>query len=54
MNTLRTPWEIELDGAIFFFEDYYLPPYQADGILTQLAQTGKLTDDLDGLRGQPC
>jgi muramoyltetrapeptide carboxypeptidase len=47
MNTLRTPWEIELDGAILFFEDYYLPPYQADGILTQLAHAGKLA----GVRG---
>ena len=47
MQTLGTPWEIELEGAILFFEDYYLPPYQADGILTQLAHTSKLT----GVRG---
>jgi len=47
MQTMGTPWEIELDGAILFFEDYYLPPYQADGILTQLALAGKLT----GVRG---
>jgi muramoyltetrapeptide carboxypeptidase len=47
MQTLGTPWEIELDGAILFFEDYYLPPYQADAVLTQLAHTGKLT----GVRG---
>ncbi len=47
MQTLGTPWEIDLDGAIFFFEDYYLPPYQADGILTQLAHAGKLA----GVRG---
>ena len=43
-QTMGTPWEIELDGAIFFFEDYYLPPYQLDGILTQLAQAGKLRE----------
>jgi muramoyltetrapeptide carboxypeptidase len=47
MQTMGTPWEIELDGVILFFEDYHLPPYQADGILTQLAHTGKLT----GVRG---
>ena len=47
MQTMGTPWEIDLDGAIFFFEDYHLPPYQADGFLTQLAQAGKL----DGVRG---
>jgi muramoyltetrapeptide carboxypeptidase len=47
MQTMGTPWEIELDGTILFFEDYYLPPYQADGILTQLAHAGKLA----GVRG---
>jgi muramoyltetrapeptide carboxypeptidase len=41
-QTLATPWEIELEGAILFFEDYHLPPYYLDGILTQLAQAGKL------------
>jgi muramoyltetrapeptide carboxypeptidase len=47
MQTMGTPWEIELDGTILFFEDYYLPPYHLDGILTQLAHAGKLT----GVRG---
>ena len=42
MQTMGTPWEIELDGAILFFEDYHLPPYYLDGILTQLAHAGKL------------
>ena len=42
MQTMGTPWEIELDDAILFFEDYYLPPYQLDGFLTQLAHAGKL------------
>jgi muramoyltetrapeptide carboxypeptidase len=46
-QTMGTPWEIDLDGSLFFFEDYYLPPYQLDGILTQLAQAGKLA----GVRG---
>jgi len=41
-QTLATPWEIELEDAILFFEDYHLPPYYLDGILTQLAHAGKL------------
>ncbi len=41
---LGTPWEIDLEGTIFFFEDYYLAPYRADGILTQLAHSGKLAE----------
>jgi muramoyltetrapeptide carboxypeptidase len=43
-QTMGTPWEIELEGAILFFEDYHLPPYYLDGILTQLAQAGKLRE----------
>jgi muramoyltetrapeptide carboxypeptidase len=42
MQTLGTPWEIDLDGAIFFFEDYKSAPYYVDGQLTQLAHAGKL------------
>lgn len=47
MQTLATPWEIELDGAILFFEDVRCPPYAVDGNLVQLAHAGKL----DGLAG---
>jgi muramoyltetrapeptide carboxypeptidase len=46
-HTMGTPWEISLDGAIFFFEDYKAPPYYIDGMLTQLAHAGKL----DGVVG---
>ena len=42
MQTMGTPWEIELDGAILFFEDVHSPPYYVDGQLVQLAQAGKL------------
>jgi len=42
MQTMGTPWEIELDGAIFFFEDVKAPPYYVDGFLTQLRHAGKL------------
>ncbi len=47
MQTMGTPWEIELDGAILFFEDTHCPPYYIDGNLLQLAQAGKL----DGVAG---
>jgi muramoyltetrapeptide carboxypeptidase len=42
LQTMGTPWEIELDGAILFFEDYKAPPYYVDGMLTQLRLAGKL------------
>jgi muramoyltetrapeptide carboxypeptidase len=42
IQTMGTPWEVELDGAILFFEDYKAPPYYVDGALTQLKHAGKL------------
>jgi muramoyltetrapeptide carboxypeptidase len=42
MQTMGTPWEIELDDAILFFEDYKAPPYYVDGLLDQLRHAGKL------------
>jgi muramoyltetrapeptide carboxypeptidase len=42
MQTMGTPWEIDFDGAILFFEDYKAPPYYVDGMLTQLGHAGKL------------
>ncbi|HLK45713.1 MAG TPA: LD-carboxypeptidase, partial [Acidimicrobiales bacterium] len=47
LQTLGTPWELETDGAILFFEDTDAPPYYVDGQLTQLRHAGKL----DGLLG---
>ena len=47
MQTMGTPWEIELDGCILFFEDYKAPPYFVDGFLDQLRNAGKL----DGVAG---
>jgi muramoyltetrapeptide carboxypeptidase len=41
-ETLGTPWEIDLDGAILFFEDVHAPPWHVDGMLTQLHNAGKL------------
>ncbi len=42
LQTMGTPWEIDLDGAIFFFEDVDAPAWYVDGMLTQLRQAGKL------------
>jgi muramoyltetrapeptide carboxypeptidase len=42
LQTMGTPWEIELDGCIFFFEDVDAPAWYVDGMLTQLRQSGKL------------
>jgi muramoyltetrapeptide carboxypeptidase len=42
MRTIGTPWEMDLEGAILFFEDYDWPPYEIDGALTQLGHTGTL------------
>ena len=41
-ETLATPWELELDGCILFFEDVHCPPWHVDGMLTQLRSAGKL------------
>jgi muramoyltetrapeptide carboxypeptidase len=42
LQTMGTPWEVELEGCIFFFEDYDAPPWYVDGMLTQLGHAGKL------------
>src|SRR5919112_44999 len=41
-ETVGTPWEFALDGAILFFEDVHAPPWHVDGMLTQLHNAGKL------------
>ena len=43
LQTMGTPWEIDLDGCIFFFEDYDAPAWYVDWMLTQLKQAGKLS-----------
>jgi muramoyltetrapeptide carboxypeptidase len=45
--TIGTPWEPDLDGAIFFFEECNSAPIQIDRALLHLEQVGKL----DGVRG---
>ncbi len=41
-ESLATPWEVDLDGCILFFEDVHCPPWQVEGMLTQLRNAGKL------------
>jgi muramoyltetrapeptide carboxypeptidase len=41
-ETLGTPWEVDLDDVILFFEDVHAPPWHVDGMLTQLQNAGKL------------
>ena len=47
-ETLATPWEVDLDGAILFFEDVHCPPWHVDGMLTQLRNAAKL-DRIEGV-----
>ncbi len=42
MQSMGTPWEIDLDGCIFFFEDVHCPAWYIDGFLVQLTIAGKL------------
>jgi LD-carboxypeptidase C-terminal domain/Creatinine amidohydrolase len=41
LQTMGTPWEVELAGGVLFFEDVEAPPWYVDGMLTQLGQAGK-------------
>ncbi len=52
MQTMGTPWEIELAGSILFFEDTHTPPYYLDGQLVQLAHAGKLEQVVGVVVGQ--
>ena len=47
VQTLGTPWEVDMDGCIWFFEDLEIPPWHLDGFLEQLYRAGKL----DGVVG---
>lgn len=43
-QTIGTPWQIDLSGKVFFFEDVHAPAWYIDGILNQMTQTGMLKD----------
>jgi muramoyltetrapeptide carboxypeptidase len=47
-ETLATPWEVDLDGCVLFFEDVRCPPWYVDGMLLQLSNAGKL-DNIVGI-----
>lgn len=47
LATMGTPWEFDLDGAIFLFEEVGGSPHHIENDLVQLAQAGKLK----GVRG---
>lgn len=47
-HTIGTPWEVDLAGKIFFFEDVDAPAWYIDGMLLHLRQAG-LLDDVVGV-----
>jgi muramoyltetrapeptide carboxypeptidase len=47
IQTIGTPWELNLDGAILFFEEIGASPHHIEAMLVHLKQAGKL----DGIRG---
>lgn len=51
-QTIGTPWQIDLAGKIFFFEDVDLPAWYMDGLLTQMHQAGMLKDVLGVVIGE--
>jgi muramoyltetrapeptide carboxypeptidase len=42
VQSLATPFEFDVDGAIFFFENVHTAPWELDGDLIQLRMAGKL------------
>jgi muramoyltetrapeptide carboxypeptidase len=42
--TIGTPWEIDLAGSVFFFEEVGMAPIRLDRALLYLEQIGKLRD----------
>jgi muramoyltetrapeptide carboxypeptidase len=48
IRSLGTPFEFDVDGCIFFFENVHTRPWELDGDLIQLRLAGKL-DDVAGV-----
>jgi muramoyltetrapeptide carboxypeptidase len=42
IRSLGTPFEFDVEGCIFFFENVHTPPWELDGDLIQLRMAGKL------------
>jgi muramoyltetrapeptide carboxypeptidase len=51
-QTIGTPWQIDLTGKIFFFEDFDAPPWYVDGLLNQMTQAGLLSNVVGVVVGQ--
>ncbi|MDQ4096184.1 MAG: LD-carboxypeptidase [Actinomycetota bacterium] len=51
-QTIGTPWQIDLAGKIFFFEDVDAPPWYIDGLLTQMTQAGMLDEVIGVVVGE--
>jgi muramoyltetrapeptide carboxypeptidase len=51
-QAIGTPWQIDLAGKIFFFEDVYAPSWYIDGILNQMTQAGMLADVIGVVVGE--
>ena len=47
-QAIGTPWQPDLAGKVFFFEDVDAPPYYIDGFLNQMRQAGML-DEVAGV-----
>lgn len=44
VTLIGTPWEIDLRGKVFFFEDVHEEPFRVDRMLSQLIAAGKLRE----------
>lgn len=51
-QTIGTPWQVDLAGKIFFFEDVDAPPWYIDGLLTQMTQAGMLDEVIGVVVGE--
>ena len=51
--TLGTPWQLDLEGGILFWEDVGEPPYRLDRMLTHLTLSGSLAR-IAGVVAGPC
>jgi muramoyltetrapeptide carboxypeptidase len=51
--TLGTPWQLDLEGSLFFWEDTAEPPYRIDRMLTHLSLSGSLRGIVGAVAG-PC
>jgi muramoyltetrapeptide carboxypeptidase len=51
-QTIGTPWQVDLSGKIFFFEDVTCPPWYIDGLFNQMMNAGLFTDVIGVVVGE--